>query len=123
MSEWSAADEQHMRHALGLAALGMNTTDPNPRVGCVLVRDQQVVGEGWHERAGGAHAEVCALQSAGTEARGATAYLSMEPCAAHGRTPPCTEALLEAGVARVIYAVPIPRRRCATAPSGSVRTG
>jgi len=108
MSEWSAADEQHMRHALGLAALGMNTTDPNPRVGCVLVRDQQVVGEGWHERAGGAHAEVCALQSAGTEARGATAYLSMEPCAAHGRTPPCTEALLEAGVARVIYAVADP---------------
>ncbi len=113
MIEWSAADEQHMRHALGLAALGMNTTDPNPRVGCVLVRDEQVVGEGWHERAGGPHAEVCALQSAGAEARGAIAYISMEPCAAHGRTPPCTNALLEAGVGRVVYAAadPSPKMR------------
>jgi diaminohydroxyphosphoribosylaminopyrimidine deaminase / 5-amino-6-(5-phosphoribosylamino)uracil reductase len=108
MIEWSTADEQHMRHALGLAALGLNTTDPNPRVGCVLVRDGAIVGEGWHERAGGPHAEVCALQSAGAEARGATAYISLEPCAAHGRTPPCTTALLEAGVARVVYAVADP---------------
>jgi diaminohydroxyphosphoribosylaminopyrimidine deaminase / 5-amino-6-(5-phosphoribosylamino)uracil reductase len=108
MSEWNAADEQHMRHALGLAALGLNTTDPNPRVGCVLVRAGAVVGEGWHERAGGPHAEVCALQSAGADARGATAYVSLEPCAAQGRTPPCTGALLEAGVARVIYAVADP---------------
>ncbi len=108
MIEWSTADEQHMRHALGLAALGLNTTDPNPRVGCVLVRDGAIVGEGWHERAGGPHAEVCALQSAGAEARGATAYVSLEPCAAHGRTPPCTAALLEAGVARVVYAVADP---------------
>jgi diaminohydroxyphosphoribosylaminopyrimidine deaminase/5-amino-6-(5-phosphoribosylamino)uracil reductase len=104
MSEWSDADLQHMRHALGLAALGINTTDPNPRVGCVLVHDGRVVGEGWHERAGGAHAEVRALQSAGAAARGATAYVSLEPCAAYGRTPPCTEALVAAGVARVIYA-------------------
>lgn len=113
MIEWSATDEQHMRHALGLAALGLNTTDPNPRVGCVLVRDDQVVGEGWHERAGGPHAEVCALQLAGAEARGATAYVSLEPCAAHGRTPPCTAALLEAGVARVVYAAadPTPEMR------------
>lgn len=113
MSEWSEIDEQNMRHALGLAALGMNTTDPNPRVGCVLVRDAQVIGEGWHERAGGPHAEVCALQSAGADARGATAYVSLEPCAAHGRTPPCTSALLEAGVARVVYAVadPTPQMR------------
>jgi diaminohydroxyphosphoribosylaminopyrimidine deaminase/5-amino-6-(5-phosphoribosylamino)uracil reductase len=108
MSEWSAADEQHMHHALGLAALGLNTTDPNPRVGCVLVRDGAVVGEGWHERAGGPHAEVCALQSAGAEARGATAYISLEPCAAQGRTPPCTSALVEAGVGRVIYAAADP---------------
>ena len=108
MIEWSTADEQHMRHALGLAALGLNTTDPNPRVGCVLVRDDQVVGEGWHERAGGPHAEVCALQSAGAEARGATAYVSLEPCAAQGRTPPCTAALREAGVARVVYAAADP---------------
>lgn len=113
MIEWRAADEQHMRHALGLAALGINTTDPNPRVGCVLVRDEQIVGEGWHERAGGPHAEVCALQSAGAEARGAIAYVSMEPCAAHGRTPPCTSALVEAGVARVVYAAadPSPKMR------------
>ncbi len=108
MSEWSAVDEQHMRHALGLAALGLNTTDPNPRVGCVLTREDVIVGEGWHERAGGPHAEVCALQSAGAEARGATAYISLEPCAAHGRTPPCTAALLEAGVARVVYAAADP---------------
>jgi len=108
MSDWSPADELHMRHALGLAALGINNTDPNPRVGCVLVRDEQVVGEGWHERAGGPHAEVCALQSAGEDARGATAYVSLEPCAAQGRTPPCTAALVEAGVARVVYAVADP---------------
>ena len=110
MTEWSAADEQHMRHALGLAALGLNTTDPNPRVGCVLVRNDQVVGEGWHERTGGPHAEVCALQSAGAGAgaRGATAYVSLEPCAAHGRTPPCTAALLAAGVARIVYAAADP---------------
>ena len=113
MSQWTVADEQHMRHALGLAALGVNSTDPNPRVGCVLVRGDQIVGEGWHERAGGPHAEVCALQSAGAEARGAIAYVSMEPCAAHGRTPPCTGALLEAGVARVVYASvdPSPKMR------------
>ena len=108
MSVGSEADEQHMRHALGLAALGMNTTDPNPRVGCVLVRDGRVVGEGWHERAGGAHAEVRALQTAGESARGATAYVSLEPCSAHGRTPPCTAALQAAGVARVVYAVADP---------------
>lgn len=113
MSEWSPADEQHMRHALGLAALGINSTDPNPRVGCVLVRDGRVVGEGWHERAGGAHAEVRALESAGGEARGATAYVTLEPCAAQGRTPPCTAALLAAGVTRMIYAAadPNPRMR------------
>jgi diaminohydroxyphosphoribosylaminopyrimidine deaminase/5-amino-6-(5-phosphoribosylamino)uracil reductase len=103
-----AADEPYMRHALGLAALGLNTTDPNPRVGCVLVRDDRIVGEGWHERAGGPHAEVCALQSAGEAARGATAYVSLEPCAAQGRTPPCTAALVEAGVARVVYAAAEP---------------
>jgi diaminohydroxyphosphoribosylaminopyrimidine deaminase / 5-amino-6-(5-phosphoribosylamino)uracil reductase len=106
-----ASDEAHMRHALGLAALGLNTTDPNPRVGCVLVRDGRVVGEGWHERAGGPHAEVCALESAGDAARGATAYLTLEPCAAQGRTPPCTAALIEAGVARVVYAVADPDPR------------
>ena len=108
MNRPGATDEHYMRHALGLAALGLNTTDPNPRVGCVLVRDGRVVGEGWHERAGGPHAEVCALQSAGAEARGATAYVSLEPCAAQGRTPPCTAALVAAGVTRVVYAAADP---------------
>ncbi len=108
MDEWSSADEQHMRHALGLAALGLNTCDPNPRVGCVLVRAGAVVGEGWHERAGAGHAELRALQAAGAAARGATAYVSLEPCAAQGRTPPCTTALIAAGVARVVYAAEDP---------------
>lgn len=108
MSIPEVSDELHMRHALGLAALSLNTTDPNPRVGCVLVRDGRVVGEGWHERAGGPHAEVCALESAGELAQGATAYVTLEPCAAQGRTPPCTTALVDAGVARVVYAVADP---------------
>jgi diaminohydroxyphosphoribosylaminopyrimidine deaminase/5-amino-6-(5-phosphoribosylamino)uracil reductase len=114
---WDATDEQHMRHALGLAALGLHTTEPNPRVGCVLVRDGRVVGEGWHERSGGPHAEVRALQSAGEAARGATAYVSLEPCAAQGLTPPCTAALVEAGVRRVVYAVddPNPKMRAGAA--------
>ena len=108
-----AADEPYMRHALGLAALGLNTTDPNPRVGCVLVRDGRIVGEGWHERAGGPHAEICALHSAGEAARGATAYVSLEPCAAQGRTPACTAALVAAGVVRVVYAAADPNPQMA----------
>ncbi|MFM2287108.1 MAG: hypothetical protein RL684_251, partial [Pseudomonadota bacterium] len=110
---FTAEDEGHMRHALGLAELGLNTTDPNPRVGCVLVRDGRVVGEGWHERPGGPHAEASALQAAGEAARGATAYVSLEPCSAQGRTPPCTGALVAAGVRRVVYAIddPNPRMR------------
>jgi diaminohydroxyphosphoribosylaminopyrimidine deaminase / 5-amino-6-(5-phosphoribosylamino)uracil reductase len=113
MIDWSAAEVAFMQHALGLAALGLNTTDPNPRVGCALVRDGQMIGEGWHERAGGPHAEVRALQAAGAAAEGATAYVTLEPCAAHGRTPPCTEALIAARVARVVYAAedPNPRMR------------
>ena len=104
-------DEVHMRHALGLAELGLNTTDPNPRVGCVLARGAEVLGEGWHERAGGPHAEVRALQDAGEAARGATAYVTLEPCAAHGRTPPCVGALLAAGVGRVVFAAADPNPR------------
>ena len=84
MSEWHSEDAEHMRHALGLAALGLNTTDPNPRVGCVLVRDGRVVGEGWHERAGGPHAEVCALQSVGDSARGATPMSRWNPALRRG---------------------------------------
>ena len=117
MNEWSSADLQHMRHALGLAALGVHTTEPNPRVGCVLVRAGSVVGEGWHERSGGPHAEVRALQSAGAAARGATAYVSLEPCAAQGLTPPCTAALVAAGITRVVYAAedPNPKMRAGAA--------
>ncbi|HVJ38648.1 MAG TPA: bifunctional diaminohydroxyphosphoribosylaminopyrimidine deaminase/5-amino-6-(5-phosphoribosylamino)uracil reductase RibD [Stenotrophomonas sp.] len=105
MSEFSAADHLHLAHALRLAELGAWTTRPNPMVGCVIVRDGAVVGEGWHQRAGGPHAEIFALGQAGERARGATAYVTLEPCAHHGRTPPCALALIEAGVARVVAAM------------------
>jgi diaminohydroxyphosphoribosylaminopyrimidine deaminase/5-amino-6-(5-phosphoribosylamino)uracil reductase len=94
-----------MTRALRLAERGMYTTTPNPRVGCVLVRDDQVIGEGWHERAGGPHAETLALHQAGAVAKGATAYVTLEPCSHHGRTPPCANALIAAGVRRVVAAM------------------
>jgi diaminohydroxyphosphoribosylaminopyrimidine deaminase/5-amino-6-(5-phosphoribosylamino)uracil reductase len=97
-----------MARALQLAERGLWTTSPNPRVGCVLVRDGEVVGEGWHERAGEAHAEVNALRQAGDKARGATAYVTLEPCSHYGKTPPCAEALITAGVARVVAAMADP---------------
>lgn len=97
-----------MARALQLAARGLFTTSPNPRVGCVIVKDGQVVGEGWHERAGTPHAEVHALKAAGAAARGATVYVTLEPCSHHGRTPPCAEALVDAGVARVVAAMTDP---------------
>jgi diaminohydroxyphosphoribosylaminopyrimidine deaminase / 5-amino-6-(5-phosphoribosylamino)uracil reductase len=105
---WTDEDRRAMSRAFALAQRGLYTTDPNPRVGCVLLRDGQVVGEGWHERAGEAHAEPRALASAGAAARGATAYVTLEPCNHQGRTPPCTLALIEAGVARVVYALEDP---------------
>lgn len=105
---FTEADHQHMSRALELAALGMWTTTPNPRVGCVIVRDRQVVGEGWHRRAGEPHAEVLALAQANGAARGATVYLTLEPCSHHGRTPPCVDALLEAHVGRVVVAMEDP---------------
>jgi diaminohydroxyphosphoribosylaminopyrimidine deaminase/5-amino-6-(5-phosphoribosylamino)uracil reductase len=92
----------HLELALELAERGRPTTRPNPVVGAVVVADGQVVGEGWHERKGGPHAEVVALEAAGTRARGATLYVTMEPCAHHGSTPPCTEAVLAAGIAKVV---------------------
>ena len=107
MPEFSATDSAFMARALQLAARGKYTTSPNPVVGCVLVRDGNVIGEGWHVRAGDAHAEVNALAAAG-DARGATAYVTLEPCAHHGRTPPCTQALIDAGVADVVCAVADP---------------
>jgi len=98
-------DHRHMARAIELARRGLYTTHPNPRVGCVLVRDGAVVGEGWHRRAGEAHAERIALADAGGNARGATAYVTLEPCSHHGRTPPCADGLIEAGVSRVVAAM------------------
>jgi len=102
---FSAVDHGMMARALQLAERGLWTTTPNPRVGCVLVRDGEIVGESWHERAGEPHAEVNALRAAGDRARGATAYVTLEPCSHHGRTPPCAEALIAAGVTRVVAAM------------------
>ena len=111
MNNPSPEDVRYMAHALRLAKYGLYTTDPNPRVGCVIVRDSRIVGEGWHRRAGEPHAEVHALAAAGQQARGATAYVSLEPCCHHGRTPPCSEALVRAGIARVVAAMPDPNPR------------
>jgi diaminohydroxyphosphoribosylaminopyrimidine deaminase/5-amino-6-(5-phosphoribosylamino)uracil reductase len=103
-----------MAHALRLAALGMHSTPPNPAVGCVILdAEGRVVGEGWHRRAGEAHAEPVALAAAGTAARGGTALVTLEPCSHHGRTPPCVEALVSAGIARVIAAIGDPNPRVA----------
>lgn len=98
------SDHRCMARALQLAQRGLYTTDPNPRVGCVIARDGEIVGEGWHQRSGEAHAEVLAIKAAGDQARGATAYVSLEPCNHQGRTPACTEALIKAEVARVVMA-------------------
>ncbi len=98
------ADQSWMRQALALAKRGQYSTRPNPVVGCVLVKEGQLIGEGFHPRAGQPHAEVFALRQAGAQARGATAYVTLEPCAHFGRTPPCANALIEAGVARVVIA-------------------
>jgi diaminohydroxyphosphoribosylaminopyrimidine deaminase / 5-amino-6-(5-phosphoribosylamino)uracil reductase len=105
---YSAADHAHMARALQLAARGLYTTSPNPRVGCLIVKNGQIVGEGWHQRAGTPHAEIHALKAAGEAARGATVYVTLEPCSHHGRTPPCAESLIEAGVARVVAAMTDP---------------
>ena len=109
--KFSPFDEAAMRRALELAARGLNSTHPNPRVGAVLARDQEIVGEGWHERAGEPHAEPIAIRAAGERARGATAYVTLEPCNHHGRTPPCVDVLLAAGVRRVVYAIGDPDPR------------
>ncbi len=112
-SEQAVLDAHYMARAIELARRGLYTTHPNPRVGCVIVRDGQVVGEGWHVRAGEGHAEVHALRQAGELARGATAYVTLEPCSHHGRTPPCADALVNAGLARVVAAMQDPNPQVA----------
>lgn len=107
----TAADHAFMSRALQLAAQGLYTTDPNPRVGCVIVRDEEIVGEGFHARAGEPHAEVNALRMAGERAGGATVYVTLEPCSHHGRTGPCADALIGAGPARVVVAMQDPNHQ------------
>jgi diaminohydroxyphosphoribosylaminopyrimidine deaminase / 5-amino-6-(5-phosphoribosylamino)uracil reductase len=101
-------DAEFMARALYLARRGLYTTDPNPRVGCVLVKDGRIIGEGWHKRAGLAHAEVEAINNATENTEGATAYVTLEPCSHHGRTPPCCETLVKAGIKRVVAAMQDP---------------
>ncbi|HET6545857.1 MAG TPA: bifunctional diaminohydroxyphosphoribosylaminopyrimidine deaminase/5-amino-6-(5-phosphoribosylamino)uracil reductase RibD [Rhodanobacteraceae bacterium] len=108
MTAFDATDHAHMARALQLAERGLFTTQPNPRVGCVIAQGAEVVGSGWHRRRGEPHAEIHALREAGERARAASAYVTLEPCAHHGCTPPCTDALLAAGVARVVIAVEDP---------------
>lgn len=110
-----------MAQALRLAEQGLYSTSPNPRVGCVLVANEKIVGSGWHQRAGEAHAEVLALQEAGEAARGATAYVTLEPCGHQGRTPPCADALISASVARVVVAVADPNPQVAGAGCEKLR--
>src|SRR2546430_2200772 len=112
----AATDRDMMTRALVLAERGLFTTTPNPRVGCVIARDSMVLGEGWHEGAGGAHAEARALDDArahGNDVRGATAYITLEPCNHQGRTPPCSSALLAAGIKRVVAAMNDPDPKAA----------
>lgn len=109
----STNDHAWMALALQLARKGLYSTHPNPRVGCVIVKDGELIGEGWHVRAGEPHAEVHALRQAGKRARGATAYVTLEPCSHYGRTPPCAEALVKAGVGRVVAAMQDPNPQVA----------
>lgn len=115
---WSASDFQHMSRAIQLARRGLYSTDPNPRVGCVIVKDDVVLSEGWHQKAGQGHAEIEALNNAKQNnttdnVSGATCYITLEPCAHQGRTPPCTESLIEAGIKKVIAASIDPNPRVA----------
>jgi len=105
MPEYTPADSEYMARALRLARHGLYTAHPNPRVGCVLVKNDAIIGEGWHRKAGDAHAEVNALLDASGDVNGATAYVTLEPCSHHGKTPPCSTALIEAGVAEVVVAM------------------
>ncbi len=113
MTAFSEQDRLHMGEALSLAEKGLWTTSPNPRVGCVIVKDGEVIGRGWHEKAGEAHAELNALREAGARAAGATVYVTLEPCNHHGRTPPCADALAAARPARVVAAMQDPNPQVA----------
>ncbi len=113
MPEFSPVDCAHMARALELAERGQFSAMPNPMVGCVIVNDDVVVGEGWHELAGAEHAEINALRAAGDRAAGASVYVTLEPCAHHGKTPPCAEALIDAGVRRVVAAMEDPHEKVA----------
>lgn len=121
MTGFSAFDHEAMRRALALAACGLESAHPNPRVGCVIALGDRIVGEGFHARAGEPHAEVFALRAAGAAARGATAYVTLEPCNHHGRTPPCVDALLAAGISRVVYASQDPDPRVDGAGAARLR--
>ena len=114
MSAFGAFDHAMMRRALDLAARGLYTTTPNPRVGCVVTSGDEILGEGWHEKAGGPHAELVALEKAGARAAGATVYVTLEPCNHQGRTPPCVEALKNSKIARVIAAMRDPNPEAAS---------
>jgi len=113
MSNFNAYDYEFMSRALRLARKGLMTTHPNPRVGCVIVKDNHIVGEGWHKKAGEGHAEVNALLLAGKQAQGATAYVTLEPCCHTGKTPPCTSSLINAGIMRVVAAMQDPNDKVA----------
>jgi diaminohydroxyphosphoribosylaminopyrimidine deaminase/5-amino-6-(5-phosphoribosylamino)uracil reductase len=117
----TAANHEFMGQALELAGRGLYTTTPNPRVGCVIARDGAVVGTGWHAKAGMPHAEVLALKAAGARSRGATLYVNLEPCSHHGRTPPCVDAIIEAGVERVVAAMQDPNPQVAGAGFAKLR--
>ena len=121
MTAFSAFDHAMMRRVLTLAQRGLYTTTPNPRVGCVVTRGEAIIGEGWHERAGSPHAEVLALR--GIDARGASVYVTLEPCNHHGRTPPCVPALVQAGAARVVAAMRDPNREAAAGGEALVAAG
>jgi diaminohydroxyphosphoribosylaminopyrimidine deaminase/5-amino-6-(5-phosphoribosylamino)uracil reductase len=118
---FTTADHEFMGQALELAGRGLYTTTPNPRVGCVIVGNGVVVGTGWHEKAGMPHAEALALKAAGTRSRGATLYVNLEPCSHHGRTPPCVDAIIDAGVERVVAAMQDPNPKVAGAGFARLR--
>ncbi len=115
MSGVANRDRAWMAQAIQLAERGLYTTHPNPRVGCIVVKAGEIVGRGWHQTAGGPHAEIDALKQAGEEARGATAYVTLEPCSHHGKTAPCADALVDAGLARVVVAMQDPNPQVAGA--------